>query len=142
MKTEPFTRSVIVPKRDDATREIIRDADGKPIDSDVTLGEFTFKRPTLREEVLISTRFAQMTHNQPLDAMPARAADIAVMLSELPIVVTKAPKDWAWDDLQGDEDFYRVVAVWNAYQEGRTETTGAKPATETREPASSTTAAR
>jgi hypothetical protein len=46
MKTPPFTRTVTVPKRNETTGEIMRDADGKPIDSDVTLGEFTFKRPT------------------------------------------------------------------------------------------------
>lgn len=122
MKTPTtFTRSVTVPKRDATTGEIMRDADGKPIDGDVTLGEFTFRMPSLLDEVKIATRFAQMTGGHPLDNMPVRSADIAVMLSELPIVVTKAPKDWAWDDLEGDEDFYRIVAIWNAYQEGRRE---------------------
>ena len=139
MKTPTtFTKSVTVPKRDNATGEVMRDAEGKPVDSDETLGEFTFKRPTLREELMISTRFAELAGGQKLDNLGARAADLAVMLSELPIVVTKAPDNWAWNELAGDEDFYRIVAVWNAYQEGRGEIAGvsAKPASTTQEPAS------
>jgi hypothetical protein len=82
----------------------------------------------LREEVTISTRFTELTASQKLDNMSGRALDIATILAELPVVVTSAPDKWAWNELEGDEDFYRIVAVWNAYQEGRTEITGAKPA--------------
>jgi hypothetical protein len=92
----------------------------------VTWGEFTFRMRTLLDEVKIATRLAQMTGGQPLDNMPARSADIAVMLAELPIVVTKAPDNWSWENLRGDEDFYRIVAVWDCYVRGRTEIT--KPA--------------
>lgn len=142
MKTPTtFTKSVSVPKRSDATGEIMRDVDGKPIDG-ALLGSFTFKRPTLREEVTISTRFAELTASQKLDNMSVRALDIATILAELPVVVTSAPANWTWAELEGDEDFYRVVAVWDAYQEGRREIAGAKPASEMQEPASSTTAAQ
>lgn len=114
-----FTKSITVPKRD-ATGEILLDADKKPIDGEL-LGEFTFKRPTLREELMISTRFAELTASQKPDSLSARALDIATILAELPVVVTSAPDKWAWADLEGDSDFYRIVAVWNAYQDGRRE---------------------
>jgi len=140
VKASPFTRTITLPKRDDTTGAVVRDAEGKPVDSDTILGELTFKRPTLREELMISTRLAEMCGGQRLDTMPARAADIAVMLAELPVVVTSAPKDWSWADLEGDADFYRIVAVWNAYQDGRREIVGAKPASDTQQSASSTTA--
>jgi hypothetical protein len=141
MKTPTtFTRSVTMPKRNDAG-EILLDADKKPIDGEV-LGAFTFKRPTLREEVMISTRFAELTGGQKRDNMSVRALDIATILAELPIVTTTVPDKWVWADLEGDEDFYRIVAVWNAYQDGRSEIAGTKPAAETQQPASSTTAAQ
>ena len=116
----PFTRTVTVPKRDATTGEIMRDAD-RQAHRRRTMGEFTFKRPTLREEL----RSPRASPNLPLvkssDSLSARALDIATILAELPVVVTSAPDKWAWDDLEGDEDFYRIVAVWNAYQDGRRE---------------------
>lgn len=124
MKTPTtFTKSVTVPKRNNTTGEIVLDADGKPVTSE-SPGTFTFKRPTLREEVIISTRFVELTAGQKLDNMNVRALDIATILAELPVVVTNAPDKWSWDELEGDEDFYRIVAVWNAYQEGRREIAG------------------
>ena len=120
-----FTKSVSVPKRNDATGEVMLDAQGKPVEGEL-LGTFTFKRPTLLEEVSISTRFAELTAGQKLDNMSARALDIATILAELPIVATTAPDNWTWNDLEGDEDFYRIVAVWNVYQEGRREIAGVK----------------
>lgn len=133
MKTTPFTRTVTVPKRDATTGEILLDADKKPIDGEL-LGAFTFKRPTLREELMISTRLAEMCGGQKLDTLPARAADLGVMLAELPVVVTSAPTDWSWADLQGDPDFYKLVAVWDCYIRGRAEITGAKPASAVPQP--------
>ena len=59
--------------------------------------------------------------------MSVRALDIAMILAELPIVVISAPANRTWAELEGDEDFYRIVAVWAAYQEGRREI---KPASE------------
>jgi hypothetical protein len=101
MKTPTtFTRSVTMPKRNDAG-EILLDADKKPIDGEV-LGAFTFKRPTLREEVMISTRFAELTGGQKRDNMSVRALDIATILAELPIVTTTVPDKWVWADLEGD----------------------------------------
>lgn len=142
MKTPTtFTRSISVPKRNDATGEVMLDADGKPVVGE-SLGSFTFKRPTLREEVMISTRFAELTGGQKIDNMSVRALDIATILAELPIVVTTVPDKWVWADLEGDEDFYRIVAVWNAYQDGRSEIAGTKPRSETQELATSTTPAQ
>jgi hypothetical protein len=143
MKTPTtFTKSVTVPMRDGATGEVTLDADGKPVNGE-SLGTFTFKCPTLREEVTISTRFAELTGGQKIDNMSVRALDIATILAELPIVVTTVPDKWVWADLQGNEDFYRIVAVWNAYQEGRREIAGANTKDiETQETASSTTAAQ
>jgi hypothetical protein len=141
MKTPTtFTRSVSVPKRDGATGEVMLDADKKPVVGE-SLGTFTFKCPTLREEIMISTRFAELTGGQKIDNMSVRALDIATILAELPIVVSTVPDKWVWADLEGDDDFYRLVAIWNAYQDGRSEIAGTKPRSETQEPASTTTAA-
>jgi hypothetical protein len=120
-----FTKSVSLPKRDPSTAAVIFGPDSKPL-IDAQLGSFAFKCPTLLDEVTISSRFAELTRGQPREAMLPRALDIAAMLAELPMVVTKTPDDWNWDNLEGDEDFYKLVAVWFAYQEGRQEISGIK----------------
>lgn len=126
MKTPTtFTKSVSLPKRDPNSATVILGPDSKPLIA-APLGSFTFKCPTLLDEVTISSRFAELTRGQPREAMLPRALDIAAMLAELPIVVTTTPDDWNWDNLEGDEDFYKLVAIWFAYQEGRQEISGIK----------------
>jgi hypothetical protein len=120
-----FTKSISLPKRDPNTAAVILGPDGQPLIA-AQLGSFTFKCPTLLDEVTISSRFAELTHGQPREAMLPRALDIATLLAELPIVVAKAPDGWNWDNLEGDEDFYRLIAIWLAYQEGRQEISGLK----------------
>jgi hypothetical protein len=120
-----FTKFVNLPKRDPNTSAVISGPDGKPLIA-AQLGSFTFKCPTLLDEVTISSRFAELTHGQSQTALLPRALDIATMLAELPVVVTTAPSDWSWDNLAGDEDFYKLIAIWFAYQEGRQEISGIK----------------
>jgi hypothetical protein len=101
----------MVPRRDDE-QSLINGPDGEPI-PDHTLGEFTFKRPTVMDLRDIGLRRSQsLAGTPPADQQTAVLVEIYAVL---PFQVKTAPKGWDW---QEQYNIWDMVAIYEAYRDG------------------------
>jgi hypothetical protein len=117
-----FTRTVSVYQRDPITRAIQTD-DDTPVVLRV-LGDFTFRRPTVREEQEIRMRRDRFLG--PLDMRENISLDTweqAHVLATLPYQVEQAPENWTpetWEYVNSED----AAAIYEAYAEGVEEIRG------------------
>lgn len=108
-----FTREVFVHRRD-AAENLVLGPDGQPI-PERSLGLFTFRRPTVWDEMQIGVRKARNRGGQPLEALDLRTFVLAECFSVLPWQVEQAPDGWEWSKVY---DMWELVAVYDAYRDG------------------------
>lgn len=111
-----FTKTVQLPKRDPAGN-IEPGPDNKPqyIQS---LGEFTFRRPTVWDLMQIGVRKVQNRSNLNPANFDLQTNILADVYSILPAQVEKAPEGWDWAE---QYNAWVMVAIYHAYSEGLAE---------------------
>jgi len=116
-----FTKTVTVPKRDPDTQTEIKGPDGETL-VDHTLGNFTFKRPSVLDLRDIGLRRAQAIAGTPgLDVQTQVLVEVCAVL---PYQVHAAPPGWDWEEQFEPWD---LVAIYQAYTEGVQEYGKPKP---------------
>lgn len=113
MVAKTFQKNITVPKRDPETQEIIKGPDGEPLVKE-TLGEFTFRRPTVFDSMQIGVAKAQYLQGQGA-FVDAQTQALATVFAAIPRQVEKAPEDWDWEK---QYDSWVMIAIYNSYFDG------------------------
>lgn len=112
MLNKKFIKEVVI-YRTNESGETILDSEQKPI-IDRTLGIFTFRRPTLRDQVSISVERSKQLRNVKSEELDPITKILVEFNSRFPLLVEDCPKDFDWDNLE----LVEVLAILDSFNTG------------------------